>query len=136
MMDLIQLLITAFLVLVFLIIGFVIGRFIEKKRWEGELDSIRKDAIKRSRSVLTGSFSEQLAPYLPGFNHSPTEVRFIGKPIDFIVFEGMDEKEIKKVVFLEVKSGSSNLSPVEKSLRDAVQAGRVEWEVYRPAQPK
>lgn len=135
-MDPLQILIVAVLVLVFLLIGFIVGKFVERKKWEGEVDSIRADAVKRSRSVLTGTFSEQLAPYLPGFNHSPTEVRFIGKPIDFIVFEGMDEKEIKKVVFLEVKSGKSTLNAVERSLRDAVQAGKVEWATYHPPEPK
>ena len=135
-MDPVSLILIAALVLVFLLIGFIVGKFVERKRWEAELDSIRQDAIKRSRSVLTGTFSEQLAPYLPGFGHSPTEVRFIGKPIDFIVFEGMDSKEIKKVVFLEVKSGKANLNGVERSLRDAIQAGKVGWETYHPPEPK
>lgn len=135
-MDPIELIISAAAVIVFLLIGFIVGKFAERKKWEGEVDSIRKDAIKRSRSVLTGSFSEQLAPYLPGFSHSPTEARFIGKPIDFIVFEGMDGKEIKKVVFVEVKSGSSSLSGVERSLRDAIKEGRVEWETYHPPEQK
>jgi len=134
-MDPIQILIIAVLVLIFMLIGFIVGRFIEKKKWEEEVDSIRADAVKRSRSVLTGSFSEQLAPYLPNFGHSPTEARFIGKPIDFIIFEGMDGKEITKVVFLEVKSGKANLNAVERSLRDAIQAGKVEWETYHPPEP-
>jgi predicted Holliday junction resolvase-like endonuclease len=37
---------------------------------------------------------------------------------------------------VEVKSGKANLSPVEKTLRDAIQEGRVEWEIYRaPEKP-
>jgi predicted Holliday junction resolvase-like endonuclease len=52
----------------------------------------------------------------------------VGKPIDFIVFKGMNEKDISEVIFLEVKSGSAKqLNDQEKRLRDAVQAGRVRW---------
>jgi predicted Holliday junction resolvase-like endonuclease len=135
-MDTILILVLAIAVIVFMIIGYLAGRFVEKKSWEGEVDSIRQDAVKRSRSVLTGTFSEQIAPYLPGFRYSPTEIRFIGKPVDFIVFEGMDGKEVNKITFVEVKSGKADLNPVERSLRDAIQAGKVGWEIYRPPQGK
>ena len=98
--------------------------------WESQIESIRQDAIKRSRAVLGGQFSEQLAPYLPDFPFSPTECRFIGKPVDFIVFKGMDEKAISEVVFVEVKSGKSTLSSQEKALREAVREKRVVWYEY------
>jgi predicted Holliday junction resolvase-like endonuclease len=52
----------------------------------------------------------------------------VGKPIDFIVFKGMNEKDISEVIFLEVKSGAAKqLNDQEKRLRDAIQAGRVRW---------
>ena len=138
-MGIIELFFVALLVLAFLAVGYWLGKFLERKNWEDQLETIREDAIKRSRSVLTGSFSEQLAPFLPGFKHSPTEVRFIGKPVDFIVFEGLDSREISRVIFVEVKSGKARLSPVEVSLKKALEEGRIAWELYRPPetpQPK
>jgi len=116
-------------VVIILYIGYRIGVLFGEER---ALESaIRKDAISRSRAVLSGQFSEQLAPYLPDFPYKPTEVRFVGKPIDFIVFKGLDEKEPSEVVFVEVKSGKSKLSGVEKKLKDAVENKRVSWEEYR-----
>jgi predicted Holliday junction resolvase-like endonuclease len=35
-------------------------------------------------------FAEQLAPYLPNFPFSPTEAKFIGAPINFLIFRGME----------------------------------------------
>ena len=120
---------------VFLFLGFAAGSALASQRKEKEWHRLekeaRKDAVKRSRSVLSGNFSEQIAPYFPDFGHSPTELRFIGKPIDFIAFTGMDEKSITEVVFIEVKSGQSRLSTQERRLRDAIQAGHVRWEEYR-----
>ncbi len=114
-----------------LLIGFILGKVLTNKSWEDRLHDIRKDAIKRSRAVLGGQFSEQLAPYLPDFPFSPTEARFIGKPIDLIVFKGMDEKEIEEVVFVEIKSGKAKLNTHERKLRDAVKDGKVRWIEYR-----
>lgn len=85
----------------------------------------------KSRAVLGGQFSEQLAPYLPDFEYLPTECRFVGKPIDFIVFKGMDRKDIDEVVFVEVKSGKSKLSPSEKKLKKAIDEKKVKWVEYR-----
>ena len=53
-------------------------------------------SVRRSRSVLGGMFAEQLAPYLPNFPFSPTEAKFIGAPIDFLVFKGMDAQPIEE----------------------------------------
>ena len=131
-------LLTIILFLIFLMglaiayfVGFRSGAFRQDRFWEGELPSHRKDAIMKSRTVLGGQFSEQLAPYLPNFNYLPTECKFLGKPVDFLVFKGMDEKNISEVVFVEVKSGKSKLSPQEKSLSPTIEKKRVRWEEYR-----
>lgn len=111
--------------------GYLIGRFVTRKKFEEEIPGLREDAIKQSRAVLSGQFSEQIAPYLPGFPYKPTEARFIGKPIDFVVFKGMDEKKIEEVVFLEVKSGQSQLSDVEKTLKSAIEDKNISWDEYK-----
>lgn len=117
--------------------GYLIGKAVMKELLSSDVDAIRKDAVKRSRAVLTGQFSEQLAPFLPNFPWNPTEARFIGKPIDFLVFKGLDEKSVSEVVFVEVKSGKSHLSGVERALRDAIREKKVTWQEYRiPEQRK
>ncbi len=122
-----------------LALGLYLGLRLGKRsgRLEAERDlpvllaAERGDAVKRSRAVLGGLASEQLAPYLPGFPFDPTEVRFVGKPVDFVAFIGSASGKVEEVAFVEVKSGGAGLSPVERSLRDAVKAGRVRWVEYR-----
>ena len=113
------------------IIGKKIGEYKKERFWEGEIEKHRKDAIVRSRAVLSGQFSEQIAPYMPGFEFSPSECRFIGKPVDFLVFKGMDNKQIEEVVFVEIKTGNSKLSAQEKNLKNAIENKRVRWKEYR-----
>jgi predicted Holliday junction resolvase-like endonuclease len=123
------------ILLIAIIVSYIIGKkngiFQRDNYWEKQMPNQRKEAIMQSRAVLGGQFSEQLAPFLPNFNYSPTECRFIGKPIDFLVFKGMDNKNIEEVIFVEVKSGNSKLSQKEKSLKDAIDKKRVRWEEYR-----
>ena len=91
---------------------------------------IRQAAIQRSQSVTTGKIVEHLVPYLPNFNFNPKDARFLGSPVDFVVFDGLnddDEDQIRNVVFIEVKTGMSTLTRRERLVRDAIKAGRVRW---------
>lgn len=127
-------LILLFLIGIFIayIIGHKAGCFQRDRYWENEIPNHRKDAIAKSRAVIGGQFSENLAPYLPDFPYKPTECRFLGKPTDFIVFKGMDEKNIQEVVFVEVKSGNSKLSGQEKNLKDTINnKKKVRFEQYK-----
>lgn len=121
--------------LIALILGLLFGFLILKNKFDKKLDAIlkaeRKDAIKRSRSSLTGMFSEQLSPYYPNFPYSPTECKFIGKPVDFVIFKGADENKIKEVIFLEVKSGKSKLNKQEKNLKETILNKKVRWDEYK-----
>jgi predicted Holliday junction resolvase-like endonuclease len=107
------------------------GRLEAERGLPDRVAAERDDAVRRSRAVLGGLAAEQLAPWLPGFPFDPTEVRFVGKPVDFIAFVGASSGRIDEVVFVEVKSGGAAASGVERSLRDAVRKGRVRWEEYR-----
>jgi predicted Holliday junction resolvase-like endonuclease len=99
--------------------------------WKTEQEKqIRQDAIQRSQAVTIGKITEHLVPHLPNFNFNPKDARFIGSPIDFIIFDGLNDEEenqIREVVFLEIKTGSSTLTRRERLVRDAVRAGRVRW---------
>lgn len=92
---------------------------------------IRSHAVQQSRAVTRGQIYEQLVPYLPGFAFNPKDAQFLGKPVDFVVFDGLDEGELRRVVFVEVKTGASKLTARERQVRDAIRAGRVEWQELR-----
>lgn len=112
-------------------LGMLVGRARAERTFAKRLETERGDAVKRSRAVLGGQFSEQLSPFLPGFPGDPTEVRFVGKPVDFISFAGASRGAIDEVVFIEVKTGDSRQSAVERSLRKAIEEGRVRYVEYR-----
>ncbi|MDP2778329.1 MAG: Holliday junction resolvase-like protein, partial [Anaerolineales bacterium] len=98
------------------------------EQWKVETEKeIRKDAIDKSQSVTMGKMTEHMVPYLPGFGFNPTDARFIGSPIDLVVFDGLGDGDIRKIVFVEIKTGVSTLSTRERIVRDAIIAGKIEW---------
>jgi predicted Holliday junction resolvase-like endonuclease len=107
------------------------GRLEAERGLPDRLAAERDDAVKRSRAVVGGQVAEQMAPYLPDFPCDPGDARFVGKPVDFVCFSGASSGEIDEIIFVEVKTGASALSKAEKSLREAIVAGRVRWVEYR-----
>ena len=109
-----------------------------------DLAEARKDSVQRSRSSLKGQIAEQLAPLLPGFRYRPADARFLGDPIDYVVFNGYTtardgtvservppSSDGLEVVLLEVKQGGSDLSSFQRLIARSVQEGRVRFEVLR-----
>ncbi len=107
----------------------------EALMWEAEKDAAVKSGITQSRAVLGGKFTEQLVPYLPEFKYDPTEARFIGNPIDMIVFPGLSRGDPEEIVILEIKSGKTGqLTPQERKIRQLIEEGMVRWElIQKPA---
>jgi len=91
-------------------------------------EEIRKDAIERSSKILSGKALEKLIPFLKNFNHSPHDVRWIGDPIDLIVFDGISEDDPQRITFVEVKSGKSELTEKQKKIKQIIKDGKVFWE--------
>ena len=118
-----------------LILGIAIGLLVALlyiQQWKARYtQGIRQDAVQRSQAVTSGKVHEQLVPYLPEFGFNPKDARFLGSPVDLLVFDGLDDGELRRVVFIEIKTGGSALSGRERQVRDVVRARQVAWEELR-----
>lgn len=98
-----------------------------KLEHEGEIRAARKDSNNRQRSTIKGQISETLAPWSMDAVNSVKELNFLGNPIDFLGFKGLDGEGEVEIKFIEVKSGKSKLNKNQRRVRDAVKAKRIEW---------
>ena len=106
-----------------------------------ELESATRRSLNQSRSTLKGQIGEQIAPLLPGFAYEAADARFLGDPVDYVVFNGRSQfggqeenGEGLEIVILEIKHGQSKLSPIQRAIAEAVEAGRVRFEICRVAE--
>ena len=102
----------------------------EKERELNEkVAEIRADAAKRSRAALLGSLMEQVGPLLPGFKYDVNDLRALWDPVDFIAFNGIGiDRKVDSITFIDIKTGQARLSSVQKSIKDAVEQGKVSFE--------
>ena len=92
-----------------------------------KVELARKDTSERQRTVIKGQISEVLAPWSIESVNSVKELSFLGSPIDFVGFKGLDGEGEIDIKFIEVKSGKSRLNKNQRRIRDAVAAKRIEW---------
>lgn len=109
-----------------------------EKRLSEEEDRIREETLKRSRATLKGLVAEQMVPFLDAFRYAPSDARFIGSPIDYIIFDGLSgpaaggSDRPLTVILADVKTGpAARLTRGQRMIREAVEEGRVEWETIR-----
>ncbi|MDO8873869.1 MAG: Holliday junction resolvase-like protein [Methanoregula sp.] len=140
-------------IIVSLVLGFTLGYFFVKAqitaiegKYRAELETwkiqaegeIRKDSVNRARSTLKGKIAEQMAPVLPEFQFNPADARFIGSPVDYIIFDGLtevaDEKSRKiRIVFMDVKKGTGALTRTQRVIKKAVEDKAVSWQTMKIA---
>jgi len=108
-----------------------IGYLFAKIFFLTKLKKQRKSAVSRSRSVVLWQVSEQIAPLLPKFPYSYKDLMFLGKWVDYMVFDGLSEWHMDEVVFLEIKTGRSGLNKNERLIKSCIDAWRVRYELLR-----
>lgn len=91
----------------------------------------RQKAVTQSRSVVIGHVKEQIAPLLPNFPYSFKDAMFIGKGVDYIIFDGLHKGNLEKIVFLEVKTGKSQQNNNEKQVQNCIDRKKVEYSIRR-----
>lgn len=106
------------------------------QEWKIENEAkIRQDAINRSYSVNMGKITEHLVPFSSSFlsQFNPKDARFIGSPIDLIVFDGCaDKKDDIITYFVEIKTGNSKLTDLQKKIKASIIKGEVRWAEINP----
>ncbi|NMA44416.1 MAG: endonuclease [Candidatus Diapherotrites archaeon] len=110
-----------FLVLVLLVIIF----FLYKKINSLNVELSNVNFLKKSQSVKYGQLTEQWIPFSEKFPFSPSSFKFLGQPIDGVVFD--DEK----IVFVEFKTNKSRLNDSQKKIKKLVEDKKVEWLEFR-----
>lgn len=98
----------------------------------------QKRSVNTSRAVLKGKMAEQLAPILPEFQYLPSDAKFLGDPIDYIIFNGYTDLrdgqgsiEDIEIILMDIKSGGARLTKGQMAIAEAVKQGRIRFETVR-----
>jgi predicted Holliday junction resolvase-like endonuclease len=98
----------------------------ELEQTKRELEAVKGKQI--SERVRLGQVSENVAPLLNGFPYDSKRVRGLFNPIDLVVFND------DSIVFVEIKTGSADLTTKQRNIKRLVEEGKVRFEIHRMSQ--
>jgi len=108
------------------------------EQWKIESEkAFREDALTRSRAVLKGKIAEQLAPLFEVFGYNPADARFIGDPVDYVIFDNYTKVKERledvpiKIVLADVKTGEADLTYEQRRIREGIEKGFVQFKTIR-----
>ena len=101
---------------------------------EEELGKKRKlittKAQMTTRAVNVGKNLEKILPTMKDFKWTMPDCKFLGDPIDLIIFNGLSVNKVNSISFVEVKSGKATLKKNQKSIRDAIEDKKVVYKEF------
>lgn len=104
-------------------------------RMKKEEKRIREDAISKSRSTIRGQAVEKYISLDDSFKkYNPSDARFLGSPVDYVIFNGVSDvldgkKDVEvSISLVDVKTNKATLSKGQQKIKEAIEAGRVNWE--------
>lgn len=111
---------------------------VELEKWKTEVeDKLRRDALAKSRAVLKGKLAEQLAPIFSVFGFNPSDARFIGDPVDYVIFDGytlvkerIEDKPIK-IILADIKTGEATLTYEQRRIQEGIKQRLIEFKIIR-----
>ena len=108
------------------------------EQWKIQSEKIfREDALARSRDVLKGALAEQLAPIFKVFGYNPSDARFIGDPVDYVIFDGYTKVKERiedtpiTIVLADVKTGQASLTYEQRRIKQGIEKGLIKFKTIR-----
>ncbi len=100
--------------------------FAEKER------EIREKSIERGRKQVPPLIRKCLCPEFKTLKYDPYDIKPLMHPVDFVVFDGLNEGDgVKNVTFLSRKPSNSDLNMILGSIKKTVQKNSYDWKVAR-----
>jgi len=106
---------------------------IGKRAKQLEKRSTLADAGAEQRAIASGlgKILEKVVPAHKDFKIPLYDCRPLYEPIDLIAFNGLGKGEVSSLDFIEIKTGKARLNEHEKAVKEAVEAGKVDYKVMR-----
>jgi predicted Holliday junction resolvase-like endonuclease len=84
-----------------------------------------------AKSVNVGKLLEKVFPTMNDFKWELSDCRFLGEPIDLVIFHGLTAGNVESIRFLEVKSGKAVLNKHQKNIKEAIENNKIKYEEFK-----
>lgn len=104
-------------------------RFEEKR---SEIRALAQKKAHRTASKQIPKLLKKCVPVIASHKYYPQDIKTLFDPIDFVVFDGMNQKdEVKKVILFDGPAHNRRRETIQKSIKTVVCKGNYEWRTLR-----
>lgn len=100
------------------------------KEWlsENEFD-IRRTAIRQMNSHILDNISKELSIVKNNFAFNPKDIKFTGRFIDLIIFDGAADEELVNIYFIDIqRPGITGKHTFKAKVANAIKKGNVSFQ--------
>ena len=101
------------------------NKFAEKEK------AVRDEAVKRGRSKVLKTVLNSMDGYFTKMKYNPYDIKPILHPVDFVIYEGMNEKKMNDVVFLSKKTNNPYIDKLHMSINETINKELYDFKVAR-----
>jgi predicted Holliday junction resolvase-like endonuclease len=100
--------------------------------WKKEKEKeIVEKVLKDYGMYILKNLGEKFAPFYVMYKYKidPRDIRFIGCPIDYIAFKGLEEKDYDnlEILFIKVNQENRELTDREMAIKNAIENKKIKW---------
>lgn len=100
------------------------------KEWlsENEFD-IRRTAVRKMNSNIIDNISKELSIIKNNFAFNPKDIKFTGRFIDLIIFDGAADEEFVNIYFIDIqRQGINSKHNFKSKVANAIKNGKVSFQ--------
>jgi len=103
----------------------------KEEKFEEKEAKIRAAAAERGRKRVGTMIQKLLVPEISQFKFNPYDIKLVTHPIDFVVFDGMNKDDLKRIFLLSKRTRSPELNSLRRQIEKAVTDKKFDWQVAR-----
>ena len=100
--------------------------------FEEKESEMREQAKEKGRKQVPEILKNLIHTELTTLPYNPYDIKALLHPVDFVVFDGMNDKNtVNEITFLSRRSENALLSEMRHSIKETVRKGSYDWQVAR-----
>lgn len=103
----------------------------EEERFEEKEQRMREEAIERGRKKVSVIIKKSMDPRFSKMEFNYYDIKLLMHPVDFVVFDGLNDDNIQEIMFLSKTTSNPNLSALRKLVKKAIETENYSWQVAR-----
>lgn len=106
---------------------------VDKKEefFEEKEQRLRERAAERGRKKVSAIINKSMDPNFVKLNFNYYDIKLLMHPIDFVVFDGLNDNSLQEILFLSRTTGNPNLAALRNLVKQAIAKQNYSWQVAR-----